>query len=118
MEKNKKSMKKLFFILPVILFISCTSKIETNIEVLGVMSAPGLTMSTKGSSEILEDHIVVIISTIITKRFGLIEDVEFVTFLSPIYNFENIEDYTPGTILKRGYVNDKQGLFPEWKIKE
>jgi hypothetical protein len=111
-------MKKLLFLLLPILFMSCT-KVEYEIEVSGVLKAPGLVMITESEPDFLPDYLVFYLITYKTRgALNRLIDLEYVTFLSPLHSFENPEDYQVGTKMKRGYINGKKGIFPIWKLEK
>jgi hypothetical protein len=111
-------ISKAIIILVVLLFTSCTARVTPRIKVIGVISAPGLSMNVDNAEDKLKDHLVVVSTEYITRGlFNMISNVEYSTFIGPLYSFEDPNDYQPNTILRVGYINGKKGLFPEGKLK-
>jgi hypothetical protein len=109
-------MRRLLLLLPILLLLGACVKSEAKTEVLCVISAPGLTVLNNEGS--LEDYVVVTLTTVMTRSFFGVHDVEFVTMLSPLYDFEDPLEYQRGVILETGYKNGMRGMFPKGTLDE
>ena len=108
-------MKVKIILILTLLITSCSIKQTQEFISLGVIQADNLTID--GKSEGYYPNTLVVVSCILTAKRPFNRSIINITAINLLYEDENPEDYKAGTILIRGTVDGKSGLWPKTNSK-
>jgi hypothetical protein len=104
-------MAKILFLILAITLTGCSITTEEYFYSAGVIQADNLTID--GKAEGYHPDTAVLISCILVKKRFLNSTIIHIMSIERLYETEDPEDYRAGTVLIRGTVDGKQGLWPE-----